>query len=153
MNALVYECEAEETRFLCSSNRQGSRSFLNEETARQQPNMTYGSKTLCVCIERSKASTNSAWYSCSSITFAVQASGILGKFDPCRCFRIRGCQNTARLECPQICKAGKSKTLAGIEFPQHSKNLGICRERGAIVAEIWKFCGNSTMAMFSQFQL
>ena len=32
---------------------------------------------------------------------AFQASEILGKFDPCRCFRIRCCENAARLKFPE----------------------------------------------------
>ena len=34
---------------------------------------------------------NSTWYTVPLLLFAFQASGILEKVDPCRCFRIRGC--------------------------------------------------------------
>ena len=80
--------------------------------------------------------------------FAFQASGIFGKFDPCRCFRIRGFENAARLKFPQNIESLKCENTGRDQSsPKIPEILASMGSAGAIVAQIWgilgqEFCGN-----------
>ena len=76
---------------------------------------------------------NSAWYCVPPLPFAFQASRIFGKFDPCRCFRIRGHENVAGLKLPQNMR----KHWQGSNFPKIPKILASMGSAVVIVAQIF----------------
>ena len=58
---------------------------LNIEKKATEPRPHHGLKH-----PQTRTGWNRIWYTVPLLLFAFQASGILEKVDPCRCFRIRG---------------------------------------------------------------
>ena len=85
--------------------------------------------------EAIEGSCMSTWYSCSSVTFAFQVSGILGNSSLAVFSHPRLPKHRQARISPNL-RSWKYQNIARLEFPQNPQNPGIYEERGAIAAEI-----------------
>ena len=106
----------------------------------------------------------------SARAIVAQILGILGKFDPCRCFRISSFKNFGEisslpmfshprlLNCcqarisPKFLKPETRKHRHGSNFPKIPKLLASMGSARAVVAQIWEFWENLIPADIFAFQ-